>query len=306
MQTYPLTPSQASNLSALEWITLLKSPTFVARRLTEILSAQQFLGLFLLQGRFTITGGAIAVPINEVIRAVRGAAVVAPGSEYKLTPMSAEEYEFYSAVKEGLATEVTDEQVGRLLRQPIDDAFTFLQTELVFSANDAALGVIASSITNSRAAGSAWTGEGIGKKVYKDALRIKAAVRAQKLGYDIDTVVLPGTAYAEVIPELLEILPRESGQALTDGFPTVGGITWISDDGDDIADPLFLDRRRLGGIAREQIPSPEYVAIGGDTGVEVASIREPKADKTRLQARNVHVPIVTNPLAAFWLTGTGY
>ena len=94
------------------------------------------------------------------------------------------------------------------------------------------------------------------------------------------------------------------GQALTDGFPTVGGLTWIPDDGDDITDPLFVDRRRLGGIAREQIPSPEYRAIGGDTGVEIASIREPKADKTRLQARNVHVPIVTNPLAGFYLTGT--
>ena len=67
---------------------------------------------------------------------------------------------------------------------------------------------------------------------------------------------------------------------------------------------LFLDRRRLGGIAREQIPSPEYRPIGGDTGVEIAPIRVPTADKTRLQARNVHVPIVTNPRAGFYLTGT--
>lgn len=301
MQTYPLTPSQLANVSAAELIAFLKSPTLVARRLAEILQAQQFLGLFLLQGRFTITGGAIGVPINEVIRAQRGAEIVNPGAEYKLTPMSAEEYEFYSAVKEGLATEVTDEQVGRLLRQPIDEAFTFLQTELVFSANDAAMGVIASSITNTVAAGAVWT---TGKQIYKDALRVKAAVRRQKLGYDVDTVVLPSEQYAEVIPELLDVLPKDSAQVLTDGFPTIGGLTWISDDGDDLPDPLFLDRRRLGGIAREQIPSPEYRAIGGDTGVEVAAIREPKADKTRLQARNVHVPIVTNPLAGFYVTGT--
>jgi len=301
MQTYPLTPSQLANVSAADLIAFLKSPTLVARRFAEILQAQQFLGLFLLQGRFTITGGAIGVPINEVIRAQRGAEIVNPGSEYKLTPMSAEEYEFYSAVKEGLATEVTDEQVGRLLRQPIDEAFTFLQTELVFSANDAAMGVIASSVTNTVAAGGTWT---TGKQIYKDALRVKAAVRRQKLGYDVDTVVLPSEQYAEVIPELLDILPKDSGQALTDAFPTVGGITWISDDGDDLPDPLFLDRRRLGGIAREQIPTPEMRPIGGDTGVEIAAIREGKAEKTRLQARNVHVPIVTNPLAGFYVTGT--
>lgn len=301
MQTYPLTPSQLANVSAADLIAFLKSPTLVARRLGEILQAQQFLGLFLLQGRFTIQGGAIAVPINEVIRAQRGAEVVAPGAEYKLTPLSAEEYEFYSAMKEGLATEVTDEQVGRLLRQPIDDAFTFLQTELVFSANDAAMGAIASSITNTIAAGATWT---TGKQIYKDALRVKAAVRRQKLGYDVNTVVLPSEQYAEVIPELLDIMPKDSAQALGDSFPTVGGLTWISDDGDDLPDPLFVDRRRLGGIAREQIPSPEYRAIGGDTGVEIATIRVPEADKTRLQARNVHVPIVTNPLAGFYVTGT--
>jgi hypothetical protein len=44
--------------------------------------------------------------------------------------------------------------------------------------------------------------------------------------------------------------------------------------------------------------------VGGDTGVEIAAIREGKAEKTRLQARNVHVPIVTDPLAGFYLTGT--
>lgn len=304
MQLYPNTPSQFANASPADIIAFLKTPALVARRFGEILSAQQFLGIFLLQKRFTIVGGAIGVPKNEVIRAVRGAEIVTPGSEYKLTPMSAEEYEFYQAMKEGLATEVTDEQIGRLLRAPVDDAFTFLQTELVFSANDMSLGAVTTSVTNTLAAGATWTGEGIGKKVYKDALRIKARVRAQKLGYDIDTAVLPGELFAEVIPELLDILPRESGQALSDEFPTVGGITWISDDGDDVPDPLFLDRSRFGGIAREQIPTPEMVHIGGDTGVEIASIRKAEAEKTRLQARNVHVPIVTDPLAAFYLTGT--
>lgn len=301
MQTYPLTSSQLQNVSAAQLIAFLKNPTLVARRFGEILQAQQFLGLFLLQKRFTITGGAIGVPVNEVIRAARGAEVVAPGGEYKLTPMSQEEYEFYSAMKDGLATEVTDEQVTNLLRQPIDDAFTFLQTELVFSANEMALGAVTSSITNTIAAGGAWTSA---KQIYKDALRVRAQVRKQKLGYDPDTVVLPGELYAEAIPELLDILPRDSAQATTDAFPNIAGMTWIPDDGDDLTDPLFVDRRRLGGIARQRIETPEMRPVPGDTGVEIASFRE-KSEKTHLQARNVHVPIVTDPLAGFYLTGTG-
>lgn len=301
MKTYPYTPSQLGSASALELLAFIKSPTMLARRLGEILQAQQFIGNFLLAGRYTVQGGAIAVPTNEQIRTVRGAETVAPGAEYKLTPMGQEQYELYTASKEGLATEVTDEEVGRSLRQPIDDAMVFLQTELVFDANDTALGVIASSVTQTLAAGGAWTN---GKQILKDALRVQAATRKLKLGYALDTVILPADQYAEVIPELLDVLPDNDDTARTGDFPTISGLTWISADDDDWTDPMFVDRRRLGGIARESIPSPEYRPVGNDTGVEVATFRE-KSDKTRLQARNPHVPIVTNPLAGFYLTGTG-
>lgn len=301
MHTYPFTPSQLSAATATDLIAFLKSPTMVARRMGEILAAQQFIGLFLLQGRYTLQGGAIAVPVNEKIRTERGSETVAPGSEYKLTPLSSEQYELYTAAKEGIATEVTDEEVGRSLKQPIDDAFTLLQTELVFGSNELALGVIQSAVTQTVAAGGAWTN---GKQVLKDALRVQAAARRLKLGYSIDTVVLPGEQYAEVMPELLDVLPKEDRMALTGEFPTIAGLTWVSADDEDFADPLFADRRRLGGIGRESIPSPEYREVGGDTGVQIASIREGKADKTRLQARNPHVPVVTNPLAGFRVTGT--
>ncbi|QAY16061.1 major capsid protein [Arthrobacter phage Elesar] len=302
MQTYPFTPSQQATATAADLLAFIKSPTLLARRFGEILTAQQFIGLFLLTGRYTLQGGAIAVPSNEKIRTDRTAEGVAPGAEYKLTPLSAEQYEVYTGSKEGIATEIVDEEIGRSLRQPIDDALTLLQTELVFDANELALGVIQSSVTQTLAAGAAWTN---GKQILKDALRVQAASRRLKLGYAIDTVVLPSEQYAEIMPELIDILPDNDNTALTGAFPTISGITWVSSDGDDISDPIFVDRRRLGGIARETIPSPEYRQVGGDTGVEVASIREPKADKTRLQARNPHVPVVTNPLAGFVLTGTG-
>lgn len=300
MKTYPFTPSQRSNATAIELLTFIKSPALVARRLGEVLSAQQFLGLYLLTGRYTLQGGAIAVPSNETIRTDRKSETVNPGAEYKLTPLSAEQYEVYTASKEGIATEITDEEIGRSLRQPIDDAFTLLQTELVFGSNELALGVIQSSVTQTITAG-AWTN---GKQILKDALRAQAAARRLKLGFSLDTVVLNGEQYAEVIPELLDVLPDNDNTALTGDFPTIAGLTWVSSDDDGFSDPMVIDRRRLGGIGRESIPSPEYHQVGGDTGVEIATIREPKADKTRLQARNPHVPIVTNSLAGYVLLGT--
>lgn len=301
MLTYPYTPSQLADASATDLLAFIKSPTMVARRFGEIITAQQFLGNFLLQGRYRIQGGAIAIPKNEKIRTDRRATTVAPGAEYQLTPISAEEYEIYTSMIEGLATEVTDAEVGRSLRQPIDDALTFLQTELVFDANDLALGVVDSSVTQSFA-GSVWSN---GKAILRDAYRAQAKVRMLKLGYAIDTAVVNGEQYAEIMPELLDVLPKDDRLALGNSFPTIGGITWVPADDDDFGDPLFLDRRRLGGIARENIPSPEYRAIGNDTGVEIATIRDvAKGDKTRLQARNPHIPVVTNPLAGIRATGT--
>lgn len=300
MPTYPFTPSQVSNASAADVLAFLKSPTLVARRLAEIVQAQNFLSLFLLSGRYEIQGGAIAVPANEKIRTDRPAETVAPGSEYKLTPLNAPELEIYTSQKEGIATEITDEEVGRRIMAPVDEAMLMFQSELTASADEVAMGVILSGVTQT-VAGSAWT---TGKAILKDATLVKLTAQALKLGYTIDTVVVEPTQYAEILPEILDIVGDDDNTATNGGFPTLGGMTWVPDTTGQVTNPLFVDRRRLGGVARERIPSPEYRPIGGDTGVEIAPIREPKADKTRLQARNPHVPVLTNPLAGFTVTGT--
>lgn len=299
MAVYPMTQSQVSAATSDQVLTFLQRPTLVARRLSEILAAQQFLSLFLLTGRFPIQGGAIAVPKNEKIRTNRGTSTVAPGAEYQLTTMNDREYDIYTSSKEGIATEVTDEEVSRSAMQPIQDALAFLQTEMIFSADDVGMGVIASSVTQSHT-GSMWDN---GKSVLADAEAVKAKARALRLGYQIDTAVLPGELYAAVLPELIEILPSSADNAVTGAFPTIGGITWVSDDTGTLSDPLFVDRARLGGVARETIQSPGYAAVGNDTGVEIKTFRVEGADKTRIQARNPHVPIVTNPLAGYVVGG---
>ena len=302
MAIYPLTQSQLNAVTTAEALAFVKSPTLLARRFAEILSAQEFIGLSLLTGRYTVQGGAIAVPKNEVIRADRPAETVAPGAEYKLTPLSAEQYDLYMAAKRGLATEVTDEEVGRNQGQPVEKALQLLKTELLFDANALAVGVIASKVTQTLAAGAAWA---TGKQIVKDVLRAKAAARKLKLGYNFDTVVLTEDQYAAAMPEVFDMLPNNDPSVVSGNFPNVLGVTWLSTPDADFANPLLVDRQRLGGIAREDIPSPEYRKLDNGTGVEVASIREPKADKTRIQVRNPHVPVVTNPKAGLFITGTG-
>lgn len=304
MPLYPLTPSQLNNVSVSDALAFIKSPTLMARRLSEILNAQEFIGLSLLTGRYTMEGGVIAVPKNEVIRADRSAETVAPGAEYKLTPLSKEQYDLYMASKRGLATEVTDEEVGRSKMRPIEDAAQFLKNELLFDANSLALAAITSKVTATIAASAVWNTGTPGKVIIKDVLRAQAQAKMLKQGFNIDTVVLPADDYAVVMPEIFDFLQRGSGT-----MPDLLNVAWLSTSDANFTNPLLLDRQRLGGIGREDIPSPEYRQVpdlnGINIGIELATLREPRADKTRLQARFPHVPVIVNPSAGLFITGTG-
>jgi len=304
MPLYPLTPSQLNNVSVSDALAFIKSPTLMARRLSEILNAQEFIGLSLLTGRYSMEGGVVAVPKNEVIRADRSAETVAPGAEYKLTPLSKEQYDLYMASKRGLATEVTDEEVGRSKMRPIEDAAQFLKNELLFDANSLALAAITSKVTATIAASAVWNTGTPGKVIIKDVLRAQAQAKMLKQGFNIDTVVLPADDYAVVMPEIFDFLQRGSGT-----MPDLLNVAWLSTSDANFTNPLLLDRQRLGGIGREDIPSPEYRQVpdlnGINIGIELATLREPRADKTRLQARFPHVPVIVNPSAGLFITGTG-
>lgn len=304
MPLYPLTPSQLNNVSVSDALAFIKSPTLMARRLSEILNAQEFIGLSLLTGRYSMEGGVIAVPKNEVIRADRSAETVAPGAEYKLTPLSKEQYDLYMASKRGLATEVTDEEVGRSKMRPIEDAAQFLKNELLFDANSLALAAITSKVTATIAASAVWNTGTPGKVIIKDVLRAQAQAKMLKQGFNIDTVVLPADDYAVVMPEIFDFLQRGSGT-----MPDLLNVAWLSTSDANFTNPLLLDRQRLGGIGREDIPSPEYRQVpdlnGINIGIELATLREPRADKTRIQARFPHVPVIVNPSAGLFITGTG-
>ena len=60
------------------------------------------------------------------------------------------------------------------------------------------------------------------------------------------------------MPEVFDMLPNNDPSVISGNFPNALGVTWLSTPDADFANPLLVDRRRLGGIAREDIPSPEY------------------------------------------------
>jgi len=166
------------------------------------------------------------------------------------------------------------------------------------------LAAITSKVTATIAASAVWNTGTPGKVIIKDVLRAQAQAKMLKQGFNIDTVVLPADDYAVVMPEIFDFLQRGSGT-----MPDLLNVAWLSTSDANFTNPLLLDRQRLGGIGREDIPSPEYRQVpdlnGINIGIELATLREPRADKTRLQARFPHVPVIVNPSAGLFITGTG-
>lgn len=308
MLTYPIPSSVLSgNATLVQVLAFLKSPTMLARRFDEILRDHNFLSHYLLRGRYPVVGGAIVYLPDETIDTDEGPETIAPGGEYPLVTLNADAPQIVAAMKKGFGSEVTDEEVGRLLMDPVERLIQRLAYTMVSGFDALTLASILSVVTQSYSSG-AWTAGGAIVAAVEGA---KAQLRARQRGYRATSVVLTGTQYAAVAEHLLPLLPRESGNPILSGtWPNILGLDWVSSD--DLPAgwvPMVVDANNLGGIGHEDIPSPEYTALStvnsaNGSGVEVARFRE-KNDSTRIQMRKTDVPVVRNPDAAVEITGTG-
>lgn len=301
MYTYPETFANATTAEALAF---LKSPALLARRFSEIVAARGFLAHKVLAGRYRMIGGAIAYLSDEAIEADDSPEQIAPGGEYPLISLNADQVAIVEALKKGFGTEITDESVGRMQMDPIERAIGMLANKQISEFDELAMSLVASSVTAS-VTGGAWTSA---EQIIGDIAKAKATVSGQKLGYTADAVILTDMQWAQVAAPLVAVLPRESANPVLSGqFPNFMGLTWLhSADLPSGWVPTVVDSANLGGIGHEDIPSQEYVArpVGDGTVVEVARYRE-KNDSTRIQVRKADVPVVRNPKAAAKVSGTG-
>lgn len=301
--TYPPIPAATTQGgSALEIHQFLKSPTLLARRL-RTLALNRYIADFLLTGRFVAQGGAVLYPSGEPLFANDDPEMVGVGAEYPLTTLSEGTFALTRTAKWGRDVEIFDEAISRMTVNPLDIALTRLANSSVRFVDATALGVIASRVSNTFAASAAWT---TGAAIIKDVLQAKAVNDELNQGYDLDTVVLKPTQYANVMSTLMTggFLQREttSGPLYTGLFPDYLGLTWVTSTNVPFTDPFLLDRDELGGMADENIQSPGYVSEGG---LEVKSIRQDHNDSYRVRARRVTVPLVLEPNAGVRIIGTG-
>lgn len=308
MYTYSGAPAGLdTSLTALQVHHLMKSPTLLARRFKSIVD-EKFIADFLLTGRYKAVGGSIAYPASDLdIYPKDQPEAVGPLSQYPLTQMDSGQLAIAQTMKRALATEVSDEEISRMLLSPVNDAFDFLGNAVIRAVDSIALGVIASKVTATfSTSANPWTGAAAARGIVTSVRRAKAQMAALKLGLAPDTVVLTEDQFEQAMAELLlaGILPRENGNPVVTGeWPTVLGVTWTTSPNVPFTDPFLVDRQKLGGMADEDIVSPEFTRAVNN--VELSSERLQGRDGYEVRVRRVTVPIVTRPSAGVRITGTG-
>ena len=310
--TYPAAPATVgSDLTTIEIHHLLKTPTLLRKRMLDILD-QKFIADYLLAGRFQAVGGSILYETGEEIMPADSAEPVAPGAEYPRTVLTSGELAAAKTVKWGLDTPVTDESIARLGMDPVNRALRKLANGNIRDVDSAALGVIASKVTQTvtvtASTGNVPTGVWTASDdvIIEGILGVKAYLEEQNAGssFDYNTIVLKPTQFAKVAGKLLAggLLPREQQNAVLTGvMQDYLGLTWVTSSHVSGSNPILVDREQLGGMADEQLGG----SYTGMDGVEVKSIRKEETDSYLLRARRVTVPVVLEPKAGAVISGTG-
>lgn len=298
--TYPVVQTTGT-LSTAQIHLLLSNPTLIARRLAS-LTSMKFVADYLLQGRYSATGGGLFYETGEEIFAADAPEAVAPGAEYPKTILTAGELAAARTVKWGLESDITDEKISREGMDTVTKALARLANTVVRHVDSVAWGVISSKVT-STVSSTAWDTPG---KVIAAITAIQTARAELGTGLDLSTIVLPGAAYAKVLGMLVDAnaLPREQGNPIVGSAPiSAFGLEWVTSPYVTGTDPWLIDRVALGGMADENLSSPGYATAAG-TNVEAFTNRH-KDDKYEVRARRVTVPVVLEPLAGVRITGTG-
>ena len=204
---------------------------------------------------------------------------------------------------------VTDESIKRQGFNPVQRGFTKLVNTNVKTVDGVALSAISSAVTQSTAAAASWT-TATAAQIFKDIALAKANILALNQGYDPDVVVVSDLAWANAFSAFLAAgyFPREGNNPVSagGGFISVNGLEFlVTPNLPTAATALIADTQVLGDMADEELGGPGYTAVGGNTGVEVKSIRKDDTDSWRIRARRTTVPVVLEPAAAWKITGLG-
>lgn len=303
--TYPPQPATLSDPDVTA-SRFLQNPNFVARRL-QTLGELRYVGTSILTGRQETTGGAVGYELVEGVFADADPEVVAPGSEYTMTPISDGPAGIARVTKWGKDSLITDEAIKRRNMDPVEKGLLKLSNSAGKAINESVTSVVAAAITATRPASALWTGSTA--NILQDILRAAADVRSLDLGYDPNVLLVDDNTWAYMASDTVisAAMSRETqnNPVYTGMFGLLAGLQVIHTTaaklpGSDGSNAWVLDSNQLGFIATEDLGGNYQAA--GDL-VESKVMRVDQNDAWRIRARANFVPVVTDPGAGFKITG---
>ena len=272
----------------------LKQPTRVARDFAE-LAKERFIGDFIFSSG-DAQGGAVLYDVVDEndLYAEGDPQEIAPGDEFPMTEVGEKAPQLAKVSKRGSATQLTYEDIRRDLRDVLNRKMIRLRNTSI-RKHDA---IVMAALHNANTLGAP-AALGFANPLADpigEFFTACSAVEQADLGYIIDTAVLhPVQALALLNrKDIREMLPKENvsiNPLLTGRLPKLGTISnWLVTNRQTPGIVDFL-QAKISGSVRDEVPL--YTRV----------VDDPKRERQIIMAGRVSVPIVTDPLAIYELTG---
>lgn len=300
--TYPA-PAPVGDLSAAQIQALLSNQGVIARRIADI-TQMGFVSDFLLSQRLVANGGGIFYETGEEAFAPEASDPVTPGSGYPTVLLPEGVIAGAAVQNRGIATDITDQKIKQRGAGVVTRGLAKLANTVIRDVDSLGMAVITAKVTSTFASAGTWDKAG---KIIRSLETIRQQRADLGMGYDLSTVMLEPADWGAVMEVMIDggALPREQqNPALSGGVPReIYGFTFATSPFYSGA-PLLVDREQLGGMADENLESPDWVSYG-ESRVEAQTERITGNDKWTIRARRVTVPVVLEPLAGVTITSTG-
>ncbi|TIC78784.1 hypothetical protein [Nocardioides sp. GY 10127] len=290
----------------------LNNPVYFARLAADLTKTRP-IGGDLLKGRVDVTGsGSLLFEGLDSLFADQDPGVVAQLGDYPLVTTSNGTPSVAETVKNGLATEFSDELASRGRFDELSKKTKKLTNSVAKLFDTTVTTAVTSSVTATTAATATFdnaSGNGF-RDIQVARAKIEEAGDAIGVAYNPDVVACRPLIFAYVVEQLVRIGALQSAEALVANatgivFSAADGMTYLRASASfGSGTKVFVaDSTMLGGIATENLGGG-YTKMGTDPlDAEVKVIREDKRDGWHIQARKVAVPFVTDPAAGIWITG---
>lgn len=273
----------------------VKSPSQVYRVLND-LTRERFVADFIFAKGDAQGGAVLYDQVTESdLYSSRDPIEIAPGAEFPMVTDLEGDPKVAAVTKRGAAFPLTYEAVRRDSRDVLNRGLVKLRNSSIKKHDAVAIAALLAAPTRTAAATDDWPSADA-EEVFTDLFGAVSSVEEADLGYTIDTIILNPARALDLLKkkDIRDALPRENVAVnpITSGrlYGLCGIPNWIITNRMD-ADKALLLQRGVAGSIRDEVP------------FYTRTVDQQERERYLIMAGRVSVPIVTDPLAVFKITG---